>query len=78
MKTITPTELRGNIFKILDEVLRTGIPIEIIKGGKKLRIIAVGKKEKLQNLVSRPEAIKGEPEDLLNITWEKEVNIDLP
>ena len=78
MKTITVTELRGNIYKLLDEVLNTGIPIEINKGGKKLKIIPVGKANKLQNLVSRPNAIKGNPDDLVGISWEKEVNLDLP
>ncbi len=34
MKTITVTELRGNIYKLLDEVLNTGIPIEINKGAE--------------------------------------------
>ena len=78
MKTITVTELRGNIYKLLDEVLNTGIPIEINKGGKKLRIVPVGKVNKLQNLVSRPNMIKGNPNDLVDISWEKEVNLDLP
>lgn len=78
MKTITVTELRGNIYKLLDEVLNTGIPIEIKKGGKKLKIVPVGKTDKLQNLASRPNAIKGNPNDLVDISWEKEVNLDLP
>ncbi|MDA3791216.1 MAG: type II toxin-antitoxin system Phd/YefM family antitoxin [Desulfobacula sp.] len=78
MKTITITELRGNIYKLLDEVLNTGIPIEINKGGKKLRIMPVKKIDKLQNLVSRPNVIKGNPEDLVEISWEKEINFDLP
>lgn len=78
MKTITITELRGNIYNLLDEVLNTGIPIEINKGGKKLRIMPVKKIDKLQNLVSRPNVIKGNPEDLVEISWEKEINLDLP
>ena len=78
MKKITVTELRGNIYKLLDEVLSTGIPIEINKGGKKLKILPVGKSNKLQKLVSRPDVIKGNPDDLVSISWEKEVNIDLP
>ena len=78
MKSITVTELRGNIYNLLDEVLNTGIPIEINKGGKKLKIIPVGKSKKLQNLVSRPNVIKGNPDDLVGISWEKEVNLDLP
>jgi len=78
MKTITVTELRGNIYNLLDEVLNTGIPIEINKGGKKLKIIPVGKANKLQNLVSRPNVIKGNSDDLVDISWEKEVSLDLP
>jgi len=77
MKTISPTELRSNIYKLLDEVLESGIPIEINKGGKLLKIVPVAKTDKLQNLVSRPNVIKGDPDDLVNISWEKEVNLDL-
>lgn len=78
MKTVTPTELRSNIYNLLDEVLRTGIPIEINKGNRKLRIIPVEKTNKLQNLISRAEVIKGDPDDLVDISWEKELNLDLP
>lgn len=78
MKTISVTELRGNIYQLLDEVLKTGIPLEIIKGDKKLKIIPVEQPDKLQNLISRPNVIKGNPDDLVHITWEKEVNLDLP
>jgi hypothetical protein len=78
MKTVTPTELRSNIFNLLDEILNTGIPIEIKKGNKKLRIVPVEKTNKLQNLISRPNVIKGDPDELVDISWEKEVNLDLP
>jgi len=78
MKTITVPELRGNIHNLLDEVLNTGIPIEIDKGGKKLKIMPLDKANKLQNLISRPDVIKGNPDDLIDIRWEKEVSLDLP
>ncbi len=77
MKTVTPTELRSNIYNLLDEVLNTGIPIEVNKGGKKLRIVPVGKINKLQNLVSRPHVIHGNPNNLVDISWEEEVSLDL-
>jgi hypothetical protein len=51
MKSVTPTELRGNLFNLLDEILSTGIPLEIDRGGKRLRIVPVEKIDKLQNLV---------------------------
>lgn len=78
MKTVSPTELRSNIYKLLDEVLNSGVPIEINKGGKLLRIVPVEKSDKLANLTSKPGIIVGDPDDLVDITWEKEVNLDLP
>ncbi len=78
MKTITPTELRSNIYNLLDEVLETGIPIEINKGDQKLRIVPVAKVDKFQNLVSRPEVIKGSSDELIDISWEGAINLDLP
>ena len=77
MKTITPTELRSNIYKILDEILNSGTPLEINKGGRRLRIIPVAKSNKLRNLVSRPHAIVGNPDELSDISWEKEIDLDL-
>ena len=32
----------------------------------------------LQNLRKRKNVIKGDPEDLVHITWDKAVNLDLP
>lgn len=78
MKTITPTELRGNIYQILDDILNTGIPVEIDKGGQKLLITPVEPTNKLQNLKQRKNVIKGDPTELVDITWEKEINLDLP
>ncbi len=78
MKTVTPTELRANIYNILEEILTTGIPIEIKKGNQKLRIVPVAKVDKFQNLIVRPNVIQGDPEDLADIHWESAVNLDLP
>jgi prevent-host-death family protein len=78
MKSVTPKELRGNLENLLDEILRTGIPLEIDRGGERLRIVPVEKLEKLQNLVYRSHFILGEPDDLIDLNWEQEVNLDLP
>ena len=78
MKTVTPTELRTNIYKLLDEVLQTGLPLEIKKGDRRLRIIPVETKGKFQNLVSRPDVIQGDPEALAKLSWEGVVQLDLP
>ena len=78
MKTVTPTQLRTNIYNLLDEVLKTGLPLEIKKGDKKLRIVPVDEIDKLKNLVIRPDIIQGDPDDLVEIDWMDEVNLDLP
>ena len=74
MKTVTPTQLKTNIYYLLDEVLETGLPLEIKKGDKKLRIVPVDKVDKLKNLISRPDVIPGDPDDLAEINWVDEVN----
>lgn len=78
MKTVTATELRTNIYQLLDEVLRSGSPIEVKRGDRSLRIVPIEKPDKLQNLVYRPDVIKGDPEDLVSLSWEGEVSLDLP
>lgn len=78
MKTVTPTELRSDIYRLLDEILATGIPLEIKKGDKKLRVVPVLPVSKFQNLIERPEAICGNPDELVDIHWEDEVKVDLP
>ena len=76
MKTITVTELRSNIYNLLQEVLDTGVPLEINKGGQKLRIAPVTAIDKFANLIYRPNVINGDPEELVHIEWE--YDLDLP
>jgi prevent-host-death family protein len=78
MNPITVTELRTNIYNLLDEVLTTGLPLEIRKGNRTLRIVPVEKVDKLHNLIARPQAIQGDPDALVDLGWEDEVNLDLP
>lgn len=76
MHSVTVTELRSNIYNLLDEVLATGIPLEIRKGGRTLLITPVEPVDKFANMVFRPDVINGDPADLVHIEWEYDV--DLP
>ena len=67
MKTITPTELRANIYKLLDEVLETGLPLEIKKGDQRLHIVPVEQTDKFQNLIARPDVIQGDRDELVTV-----------
>jgi prevent-host-death family protein len=73
---VTVTELRANIYNLLEEVLATGVPLEVKKGGRKLQIVAIEKHDKLTNLIRRPEVIQGDPDELVSLQWE--VSLDLP
>ena len=68
--SITASALRNDIYKILDEVLATGVPVEIERKGRTLRIIAdTQSASKLDRIVKRPGMINGNPEDLVEIDW---------
>lgn len=71
---VTASKLRENVYRILDHVLKTGEPVEIIRGGQKLKIIPVEEpgKRKLDRLPQRPETLLTDPEDLVHLDWSKE------
>jgi hypothetical protein len=69
--TLRASALRENIYRILDEILETGVPVEIEHKGKLLRIAAVEPKSKLGNLKPR-DLIVGDPEELVHIDWSEE------
>jgi len=69
---VTATELRQNVYRLLDAVLETGVPLEIERHGRRLRITAAEAPSKLDRLVKRPGVIIGDPEDLVHIDWSHE------
>jgi len=69
---VTASELRQNVYKLLDEVLETGVPLEIERKGRRLRIIPSDAPSKLDRLVPHPGSIVGDPEDLVHIDWSGE------
>jgi antitoxin (DNA-binding transcriptional repressor) of toxin-antitoxin stability system len=66
------TKLRANLYKVLDNVLNSGIPVEIDRRGKLLKIVPMKPKEKLDNLKSHPDYLAVEPESLVHVDWSKE------
>lgn len=66
---LNATTLRANLYKIIDQVIETGIPIEIERKGKTVKIITIENRSKLENLKSHPGTIVGDPEELVHIDW---------
>ena len=69
---IMMSEPRQNIYKLLDQVLETGVPIEIERQGRRLRIVPVESAPKLDRVVGQPDYIVGDPEDLVHTNWSDE------
>ncbi len=69
---LTASELRANIYRLLDRVLETGVPIEVERGSRRLRIVAVDESGRLDRLIPRPDVVRGDPEDLVHLDWSSE------
>lgn len=74
--SISSSELRANIYRLLDQVLETGVPLEIERKGRLLKIVADEPPSKLARLVPHPGSIRGNPEDLVEIDWSEHWNPD--
>ncbi len=79
-KRLTASQLRQNIYRILDEVIETGRPVEIERKGTivKIEMERQHKKSIFETLTPHPGSIVGDLEDLVHIDWSREWKPDLP
>jgi hypothetical protein len=68
---ITPSELRKDLYNLLDQVILTGKPIEVKRRDKVVKIMVEPSKLKLNNL-KRREVFNCEPDEIIHNNWEKE------
>ncbi len=66
---LNATNLRANLYKILDQVIESGVPIEIERKGKILMLVPAEHRNKLSNLSYHPDVIVGDAEDLVHMDW---------
>ena len=55
--TIKASELRKNLFSLLDQCLETGVEIEVPRRGGMVRIVAVSRRLRIADLPRRPGAV---------------------
>ncbi len=69
-----PTELRKNIYKILDTIAETGKPVEIERNGEIFKIMCETKAGKLKRIEQKkhPKAFIGNSDDILSLDWTAE------
>ncbi len=65
---ISASALRQNIYRILDEVIQKGIPVDIVRKGETLKIIPAKTENKLKNLKNR-KIMKYKPETYIHMDW---------
>lgn len=73
MKRIfSATRLRANLYRVLDRVLETGIPAEVERHGRRLRIVRAEAGGRLARLKPHPEYLAADPEELVHLDWSGE------
>ena len=76
---LTASKLRANVYRLLDQVLETGEPLEIERNGKLLIIAPKQAREEgsiWDRLPRREGFIVGDPDELIHIDWSSEWNPD--
>jgi hypothetical protein len=68
---IKASQLREDIYNLLDRVIETGTPLEIKRKGRTLRIVLEKKSGKLVNLKKR-EVMSMPPENYVHLDWSKQ------
>lgn len=66
----TATDLRAHLYEVLDQVARTGEPVEVVRGGVELAIVrrrAAPRRKKVPRTI--PGLIIGDPDDLIHVEW---------
>ncbi len=66
---ITASKLRENVYRILDEAIETGVPVEIVRKGVVLRIVLESPPSKLARLKKRSGMFVGDPDDIIGMDW---------
>jgi hypothetical protein len=71
---LMPSKLRENIYRILDQVAETGVPVEIVRGRRRLKIVPADESgpSRVSRLKARPKALVGDPQLLVHMDWSKE------
>jgi len=70
--TITPTDFRKDLFKLLDMLLETGKVLEINRNGKIFKVIPPKKVKKVDRLVPHKDAVVGNSDDFVSMDWSNE------
>lgn len=66
------SRLRANLYRLVDRVLETGVPLDLERKGRRLRIVPTDDGGRLANLRPHPEYLNADPESLVHLDWSDE------
>ncbi len=69
---ISATKLRANLYKVLEQVAKSGVPVEVEHKGRRLKIVPGEPPNKLSRLKPHPGYLKDDPESIVHIDWSEE------
>lgn len=76
-KPVTPSQLRQDIYRLIDQVLATREPLEIRSKGRRLRLVPdEPPSDRLSAIRANPGVIVGDPDELVTIDWSDEWDPD--
>ena len=68
---VTASKLKADLYHILDEALKTGVPVEVVHKGRIPKIVPESKPDKLSKLKKRNYVI-GDSDDFVHMDWSGE------
>lgn len=71
-ETYTATALRADLYRLLDRVLETGVPIDVERNGRRVRIAPAETTSRLSRIKPMPGLIVGDPEAIVHLDWSGE------
>lgn len=66
---ISASQLRQDVYRLLDQILSTGQPLEIERNGQLLRITAADAGSRLERLPVIEDLVTGDLTDLASLDW---------
>ncbi len=67
--TVTASQLRADVYRILDRALESGEVVEIERRGQVLRLVPPQVRTWLDRLPRHDGAVRGDPEALVHVDW---------
>jgi hypothetical protein len=66
------TQLRANIFKVLERIDKTGQSVEVRLKGKRFRISPLDRRDRFVGLEPHQDCMVGDPDELNHMDWLEE------